>query len=71
MTEKVELRVKDFDCPSCASTVEKVLKKTKGVKEAKAYYETGRVEIKYEPNTVKTEKFREKIQNQGYTLFST
>lgn len=67
MTETSQLRVTDFDCPTCASTVERALAKTEGVERVEVHYTTGRVEIEYDPAVVDAEEFTATIANQGYT----
>jgi copper chaperone CopZ len=67
MTERTQFRVMDFDCPTCASTVERALKQTNGVEAVEVHYTTGRVEIEYDPDVVDPADFETAIENQGYT----
>jgi copper chaperone len=67
MSETTRFRVMDFDCPSCASTVERALSNQKGVKDVELHYSTGRVEIDYDDSVVDPTTFEQTIQNQGYT----
>jgi copper chaperone len=67
MSETIQLRVMDFDCPSCASTVEHSLANTEGVQAVEVYYTTGRVEVTYDDSVVASSAFEETIRSQGYT----
>lgn len=64
---QIEYRVTDFDCPTCASNVERALTKTDGVEDVEVHYTTGRVEIEYDEDAVDAEAFERTISNQGYT----
>jgi len=67
MTETTQFRVVDFDCPTCASTVERALAQTSGVETVEVHYTTGRVEIAYDPDVTEPGDFQTTIENQGYT----
>ncbi|MFC6718837.1 heavy-metal-associated domain-containing protein [Natrialbaceae archaeon GCM10025810] len=67
MTQITEFRVTDFDCPTCASTVERDLSKTEGVDRVEVHYTTGRVEIEYEETVVEPDAFERTIEKRGYT----
>lgn len=67
MTETTQFRVLDFDCPSCASTVERALAREEGVEAVEVHYTTGRVEIEYDDTVSAPETFAQTIANQGYT----
>jgi len=67
MSETTQLRVLDFDCPTCASTVERALSNQQGVENVEVHYTTGRVEIGYDDSVADPETFARTIENQGYT----
>jgi copper chaperone len=67
MSETTQLRVMDFDCPSCASTVERALGNLEGVEDVEVHYSTGRVEIDYDTSVADPATFEQTIENQGYT----
>lgn len=67
MTDTTQFRVLDFDCPTCASNVERALTKTDGVESVEVHYTTGRVEVDYDPSVVDPDEFEQIIENQGYT----
>ena len=67
MSERTQFRVMDFDCPTCASTVERALGNVEGVDRVEVHYTTGRVEIDYDGSVVEPETLERTIANQGYT----
>ncbi|WP_434522087.1 heavy-metal-associated domain-containing protein [Halorubrum sp. AS12] len=64
---ETQFRVMDFDCPSCASTVERALANVEGVESVAVHYSTGRVEIHYDATVTDPDAFEQIIENQGYT----
>jgi len=66
-TETTQLRVMDFDCPTCASTVERALAGLDGVEDVTVHYATGRVELTYDPDLAEPAAFERTIEQQGYT----
>ncbi len=64
---RIEYRVIDFDCPTCASNVERALSATDGVDRVEVHYTTGRVEIEYDDGAVETDALERTIAKQGYT----
>jgi len=67
MSDTTQFRVLDFDCPACASTVERVLANAEGVEDVEVHYATGRVEIEYDDDVADPDTFAQTIENQGYT----
>ncbi len=67
MTQTTQFRVLDFDCPTCASVVERALESTEGVESAAVHYTTGRVEITYDEDAADPTALERTIENQGYT----
>jgi len=67
MTETTQLRVMDFDCPTCASTVERAIGSTEGVADVEVHYTTGRVEVTYDERVTGPAAFEQAIENHGYT----
>ena len=67
MSETTQFRVMDFDCPTCATTVERALSKVNGVESVEVHYSTGRVEIQYDTQIADPTTFEQTIANQGYT----
>ncbi len=50
----------------CATSVEKALKDTEGVQEARVNFERGRAVIKYDDQKVTVAKLREVINSTGF-----
>jgi copper chaperone len=67
MSETTQLRVMDFDCPTCASTVERALSNVEGVEDVEVHYSTGRVEVHYDETVADIDTLAQTIENQGYT----
>lgn len=67
MSETIQFRVMDFDCPTCASNVERALTKADGVESAEVHFTTGRVEVQYDGSTVEPDTLEATIEKQGYT----
>jgi copper chaperone len=67
MGNTTQFRVLDFDCPTCASTVERALSNVDGVQHVEVHYTTGRVEIEYDDGPADPETLERTIENQGYT----
>ena len=62
-----QFRVLDFDCPTCASTVERALDGTDGVESVEVHYTTGRVEVEHDETVADSATLERAIENQGYT----
>jgi copper chaperone len=62
----VTIKVEGMTCGGCAVTVEKALKKTPGVEDAKVSYEKGEAWVKYDDAKVTLAKLREVINNTGF-----
>ena len=65
-TRTVTIRVKGMTCGGCATSVEKALKSTEGVLEARVSFESSRAVIKYDDQKVTVAKLREVINNTGF-----
>ena len=55
-------------CASCASIIEKTLKKTPGVQSAEANFGTEKVKIVFDPSTTTPQALSEQIEPLGYSL---
>lgn len=71
MSDTTQFRVLDFDCPSCASTVERALSNVDGVEDVEVHYSTGRVEVEYDAGVADPDAFVQTIEKQGYTPQNT
>jgi len=66
MSDTATIRVLDFDCPTCANTVERALAQTEGVESVEVHYTTGRVVVEYDPDVADPATFHTTIENQGF-----
>lgn len=66
-----QIRVPDFDCPACASTVETALQRTAGVERVEVHFTTGRVEVDHDESLTPVEDLAATIESQGYTPHPT
>lgn len=66
-SDTVQFRVMDFDCPTCASNVERALQKLGGVDEVAVHFTTGRVEVAYDDEAVSPAEIERTIERHGYT----
>jgi copper chaperone len=66
--ENVTLNVKGMSCDHCVKAVEGNVGKLAGVDAVKVHLESGKVDVAYDANTVKLEKIKETIDDQGYDV---
>ena len=55
------LRVDGMSCTRCASVIDTMLGKTRGIKEAKTHFLTDMVQVKYLPHLITPQEILEKI----------
>jgi copper chaperone len=67
MSDTTQFRVMDFDCPTCASTVERAIENVDGVQHVEVHYSTGRVEVEYDDGVADPDAIAGTIEDQGYT----
>lgn len=63
---KTILRSDDLSCPTCVENIESGLNQTKGVSKAKVHFNTGRIEVEHDPDTISEEKLMEVVRQSGY-----
>ena len=63
---KTILRSKELTCPSCVAKIEKALKAVEGVEEAKVHFNTGRIEVQHDSQSVRGEDLEKAIRAIGY-----
>ncbi|WP_100639519.1 heavy-metal-associated domain-containing protein [Marinobacter salexigens] len=63
---KIILRSDELNCPSCVPKIEKALGQVTGVNHAKVHFSTGRIEVEYDAEQVKTDQLVSAVQNVGY-----
>ncbi len=62
---KINLQISGMHCASCATTIERKLKKIEGIKDVRVNYSTSRAIVEHEKNLSK-EKIIEEIKKIGY-----
>lgn len=63
---KTTLRSDELSCPTCVDNIESSLNKTEGVSKAKVHFNTGRIEVEHDPETVSKDKLVEIVGQSGY-----
>jgi Cu+-exporting ATPase len=67
-TQKIILRISGMTCAACAQTIEKALKKTKGVKEATVNLATEKATVVYNQAVTSYEEIKKAIEDTGYQV---
>ena len=60
------LRSDDLSCPTCVDNIESDLRNTKGITTANVHFNTGRIEVEHDPDTVSEEELIEIVRQSGY-----
>lgn len=60
------LRSQELSCPSCVSKIEKMLTRTEGVRDANVHFNTGRIEVEYDADSVTEDDLTQVVQQAGY-----
>lgn len=63
---KTILRSQELSCPSCVAKIEKALAALDGVQTAKVHFNTGRIEVQYDPQSVSAEQLVKTVRGAGY-----
>jgi Cu2+-exporting ATPase len=66
--QTVSLPVLGMTCAGCASSVQSVLDKQKGIETAEVNYATQQVKVVFQPNLTNPSQFRQVVQAAGYDL---
>lgn len=67
-TQRLILSVRGMTCTSCGLTIERVLRRQDGVREARANSIDGRVTILYDPGRIERASLVSAIQRLGYRV---
>ncbi|MBI4439050.1 heavy metal translocating P-type ATPase [Candidatus Woesearchaeota archaeon] len=65
--EKAVLSIKGMDCASCAVTIEKALKKEKGVKSANVNFASGKALVEFDGKSTSEQAIVTAVRKVGYT----
>lgn len=63
---KTILRSDELSCPTCVDNIESSLNRKEGVSQAKVHFNTGRIEVEHDPETVSEDKLIEIVKQSGY-----
>jgi Cu+-exporting ATPase len=66
--EQLTIPIKGMHCASCALTIEKSIKKVKGVENCEVNFGTEKAKIKFDPNQTNVREMSDKIKKFGYEL---
>ncbi len=62
------IQIKGMDCASCAVTIEKALKKEKGVKDASVNFASGKALVDFDEKQASEEELYKAVENAGYKV---
>jgi len=65
--DQVELALGGLHCPSCLLAIERMWKRTEGVLDINANFDTMRAIVTYDPSKVSVEKIAAQVEKLGYT----
>ena len=68
--KKIVMQLETLSCPTCAAKIEGALKKTKGVKEPEVLFNSSRVKLAYDEQTIDEEGVKKVISKLGYGTLS-
>lgn len=69
-SKKSHLNITGMHCVSCAQTIEKALKKHRGVKKANVNFATEKAYVVYDPNLTDKKQLIETLRSAGYFAHS-
>ncbi|EWT06526.1 heavy metal-binding protein [Intrasporangium chromatireducens Q5-1] len=65
------LTTEPFTCPSCVKKIEGALERTAGVAEAKVLFNSNKVRVTFDPNSVSAAELAEVVTGLGYPVLAT
>lgn len=65
--EKLILQLGNVSCPVCADQVGTMLKKMKGVEDAKVFFSTSKAKLTYNPQEISAGEMIKAIERLGYS----
>ncbi|RQG90125.1 cadmium-translocating P-type ATPase [Natrarchaeobius halalkaliphilus] len=69
-TRRLELRVPDMDCPSCAGKVTNSVERLEGIDHLEPRVTSGRLLVEYDPALASEDEVRERVRAAGYEVDS-
>jgi cation transport ATPase len=70
MMQETTLQLTNLSCPSCAETISQVLRRQKGVTEAKVSFATSQVRVTYDPAMISLDAIEKVIGKTGYKVIA-
>ena len=67
MTSKT-YQLETISCPSCIAKIESMLKKTEGVTSSEVLFNSSRVKVTFDENTITSEEIKNRIDKLGFKV---
>lgn len=64
----VNFKVEGMHCTGCASTIETLMGRTKGVKRVSAHFDSGEARVLYDPAAVSEDELVSTIEKAGFRV---
>ena len=68
--QEITLQLSNLSCPSCAETIGQILKRQKGVADAKVTFATSRVKVTYDSAVISLDALEKVIGKTGYKVIA-
>lgn len=66
---KTILRSDELNCPSCVNNIESNLNSMEGIEKATVKFNSGKIEVDYDPELLTEEDLVNAVQQSGYLAF--
>src|SRR3989338_4649494 len=71
MNKKIELSISGMDCASCALTIEKAIRKVKGIENVSVNFASEKASVEYLEEKTHLDEIKKAIEDAGYKVIST
>jgi len=61
-------QLETVSCPSCIAKIEGMLTRTQGIQESEVLFNTSRVKVTFDENTISSDEIKSKITSLGYQV---
>ena len=61
-------QLETVSCPSCIAKIEGMLTRTQGIQESEVLFNTSRVKVVFDENTISSDEIKSKITSLGYQV---
>ena len=61
-------QLETVSCPSCIAKIEGMLTRTQGIQESEVLFNTSRVKVAFDENTISSDEIKSKITSLGYQV---